>query len=261
QPEPSGSRMRRASEADVDPQPTRSPKKKYQLLKPRTRNVKMHSKWAPLSATAMQQVHEVFSAATRPVIQSRQDGETREKVQRVLANVLRRLEKKVSRAPLPPKTREMHFNTEMLLERNRELENTLTPAMHSVELLKTEVEKEEEALRRDRALLAELKTNAKAHQQSQHQRTRKAHPLLRSVKTTATDDDAVNINMVRGSAKAVGLDDVNDSDLKPLLDQLRNHIESMQTNSAQVEGVEDALSGAQTAVDGILFKRLDAQQY
>lgn len=55
----------------------------------------------------------------------------------------------------------------------RALESQLTSALHSVELLKAEIEKEEHALEHDRSVLSKLEANAKAEERSQkHQATK-----------------------------------------------------------------------------------------
>jgi hypothetical protein len=55
--------------------------------------------------------------------------------------------------------------------------------------------------------------------------------------------------------------DTPDSELAPLLEQLRRSLESMQGNHAQVEGIDGAVRDAQVALDDVLFKHAVAQQY
>jgi len=55
--------------------------------------------------------------------------------------------------------------------------------------------------------------------------------------------------------------DAPDAELAPVLAQLRKSLENMQGNHAQVEGVDDAMQDAQAALDDVLFRHVNAQQY
>lgn len=52
-----------------------------------------------------------------------------------------------------------------------------------------------------------------------------------------------------------------DPDLNPLLEQLQSHLESMQANLGQLEGIDDAMVSAREALDDVLFRQATAQQY
>ena len=158
------------------------------------------------------------------------------------------------------------------------LENQLTPAIHSVDLLKAEIEKEEMQLERDQEVLARLEGNAKAEKTRQREQVTKVvllyyllrtplmqlqtHPLLRLPKNFEVDGDGPDdINLINSKLTEPSLFDDPDPDLAPLLDQLRNHLESMQASHAQVRGIENAMKDAQVALDDVLFKYTSPQQY
>ena len=158
------------------------------------------------------------------------------------------------------------------------LENQLTPAMHSVDLLKAEIEKEEMQLERDQEVLARLEGNAKAEKTRQREQVTKVvllyyllrtplmqlqtHPLLRLPKNFEVDGDGPDdINLINSKLTEPSLFDDPDPDLAPLLDQLRNHLESMQASHAQVRGIENAMKDTQVALDDVLFKYTSPQQY
>lgn len=158
------------------------------------------------------------------------------------------------------------------------LENQLTPAIHSVDLLKAEVEKEEMQLERDQEVLARLEGNAKAEKTRQREQVTKVvllyyllrtplmqlqtHPLLRLPKNFEVDGDGPDdINLINSKLTEPSLFDDPDPDLAPLLDQLRNHLESMQASHAQVRGIENAMKDTQVALDDVLFKYTSPQQY
>lgn len=158
------------------------------------------------------------------------------------------------------------------------LENQLTPAIHSVDLLKAEIEKEEMQLERDQEVLARLEGNAKAEKMRQREQVTKVillyyllrtplmqlqtHPLLRLPKNFEVDGDGPDdINFINSKLTEPSLFDDPDPELAPLLDQLRNHLESMQASHAQVRGIENAMKDTQVALDDVLFKYTSPQQY
>ncbi|OCL12131.1 hypothetical protein AOQ84DRAFT_360907 [Glonium stellatum] len=264
-PESSKRKKRRAQEAELEESIEEPVPKKFQHLKARTRNIPQNvvaSKWAPPSQLVQQQVRELFKAAKRPVILSRRDDRRRLEAETILGAVVRKLEDRLPKMPFPPKTKEVHFDLEKLIERNRMLENQLTPAMHSVDLLKAEIEKEEMQLERDQEVLAKLEENAKAEKTRQKEQVTKTHPLLRLPKNFEIDGDGPDdINLVNPKSTEPLLLDNPDPELAPLLDQLRNHLESMQANHSQIQGIENAMKDAQVALDNMLFKHMSPQQY
>lgn len=120
-PETSGRKKRKVQEAEFhEPIEERAPKK-FQHLKPRTRNIPQDvvaSKWVPPSQLVQQQVRELFKAAKRPVILSRRDDRRRLEAETILEAVVRKLEDQLPKMPFPPKTKDVHFDLEKLIERN-----------------------------------------------------------------------------------------------------------------------------------------------
>lgn len=43
--------------------------------------------------------------------------------------------------------------------------------------------------------------------------------------------------------------------------QLENHVQSMTTNLAQIEGLEDAMRSGRAAIQDVLFRYVDAEKY
>ncbi|KAJ9649390.1 hypothetical protein H2199_000165 [Coniosporium tulheliwenetii] len=236
---------------------------KYQYLRAHTRHIPQDTittKWINLPLPAQQAVRTLFKATKRPVLASIREGQRRTEAELTLNAVIQKLERQLPRMPFPPKTKEAHLDLEKVLERNRVLEGELTPALHWVELLKVEIEKEEEALDRDRVALAELEANAKAEERRRRKQVKKAHPLLtESLDHGYEGDDAESIGLVPSSMLADALLlDSPDSDLKPLLEQLQSHLESMQANLGHLEGIDGAILSAREALDDMLFKQATA---
>lgn len=91
------------------------------------------------------------------------------------------LERRLSKIPFPPGTKELHFNLETILASNvssnlpnrtfnlltrvqQALDSQLTPATHAVGLLKAELAREERSLAAEIKILQDLKTNARAEE-------------------------------------------------------------------------------------------------
>lgn len=60
-------------------------------------------------------------------------------------------------------------------------------------------------------------------------------------------DNADSIGLMKGRNKHHVFDET-DEDLAPLLSQFRSHLESIQANGSQLEGVGDAIASAQAAL-------------
>jgi kinetochore protein Fta7 len=93
----------------------------FPTLKPRVRRVPrqiVSTKWDVLPQAAQGQVRELLNAIERPVLMSYRNERRREEAQSILGSVLRKLSTKIPRMPFPSKTKDIHFNYEMLLDAN-----------------------------------------------------------------------------------------------------------------------------------------------
>jgi hypothetical protein len=52
-----------------------------------------------------------------------------------------------------------------------------------------------------------------------------------------------------------------DGNLQPILNQLRNHLENMQSNFSQLEGLVPAMGNIKAAVQDVLLKHVDGDDY
>ncbi|KAF2497689.1 hypothetical protein BU16DRAFT_482847 [Lophium mytilinum] len=209
-----------------------------------------------------EQIKNIFKTALRPVVASRRDERRRLEAEQVVGAMIRKLEQRLPKMPFPPNTKDTDFDLEKVVERNRMLENQLTPAMHSIDLLKAAIEKEEAQLERDKEVLAEFEENAKAEKTALKNMSVKPHPMLRLPKNFEIgDDSAEDIGLVRQKTAKQALFDDPDPDFAPLLDTLRNHLESMQGNHEQVQGIDAVMQEAQAALDDVLFTHASPQQY
>lgn len=88
------------------------------------------------------------------------------------------------------------------------------------------------------------------------------HPLLRDNDDVSVNGDSPDDIRLRPTIAVDTLVlDEPDAELAPILEQLRRSLENMQGNHAQVEGIDEAMAHARTALDNVLFRHASAQQY
>ena len=167
-----------------------------------------------------------------------------------------RLTKRLPRMPFPPRTDERDFDFEATLHRVRTLENQLTSSIHSIALLRAQIKKEEEALRKDKDDLQALEQSAKSARGLRKEQSRKLHPLAR-------EEDGDNEAMEDAAAQKpmLGLDLEDDRDAQVLVGQLRSHLESIRNNTAGTMEIVDAMEVVQAKLDIFTATSLSPRQY
>ncbi|MCJ1250155.1 hypothetical protein MMC30_007381 [Trapelia coarctata] len=243
------------------------PSKKFAVLKPRLKYVRqdiIKNKWEVLPDHIQTRVKELFVAVGRPVITQYRDERRRIDAQTALSSITRKLGERLPRMPFPPSTKEVSFDHEALLNSNRTLEQQLTPALHTIALLKGHIIQEEQALAAERSALEELRKNAKAEETFRKRHIRKRHGALRLtplVKEEAEDSADLIGFAPNPSERLPSLHEILDSALQPVVMQLRSHLESMEGNAEQVAGISDALCATTAVLDDALFNCLDRSAY
>lgn len=127
-----------------------------------------------------------------------QDERKRTQASTAIQMVMRRLNRKMERGlPFPPGTRaqrEEDFDFEKILDSTRAQEAQLTPALHSIELLKAEIRKEAALLERETEALEQLERNAKSERARRRAEAKKLHPSLQKNGSEGKDSkDALNL--------------------------------------------------------------------
>ncbi|KZF20007.1 hypothetical protein L228DRAFT_250428 [Xylona heveae TC161] len=238
----------------------------YTTLKPRIQRIPKEtvtSKWEPLSEIAQARVRDLFFDVERPVIALYRQEKRRGEAQHAVNAVVRRLQQRLPRMPFPPQTKDLHLDYEGLLNSNNAMESKLTPAGHTIALLKAQIAKEDQALASERQQLARLEANAAAEDSLRKRRARTMHPLLQTradetIAKTGQDRSLFDDNTSAESdtlTKQLLNSDLDD-DLKPLVEQLYGHMESIKSNTAQVSGLSDAIARTRAAVGHALYARL-----
>lgn len=192
---------------------------------------------------------------------------------------------------------EDEFDFERTVNAMQTLENTLNPLLHSVGLLEREIEREEVALAREYEHLHKLETNARSKAREWKDRARKEHVLAPGARNKGSEGGdglesgdplelvpAAEGNGVRGglfkvyllyfSSHAryhadlrnfqysnIFLQGLEDEELLTLSRQIGSHMESMKGNLQQIGGVVPAITKSKGALQQVLLKHLDKEQY
>lgn len=148
------------------------------------------------------------------------------------------------------------------------LEKTLNPLLHSVSLLEREIRKEEDALERDYDSLHKLEANARSEAKGWREKAKREHVLASGVRRKGDggdhEDEEDRLELVARPEDATlgGLfKDLDDEELVTLSKQIGSHMESMQGNLQQIGGVVPAISRSKAALQQLMQKHLDEEQY
>ncbi|KAI5304129.1 hypothetical protein KEM56_006816 [Ascosphaera pollenicola] len=257
------SRRRRGSDLDGDDDEEKTP---YASLKPRVQYVSsrvIQNRWTALPDGVQEKVKELLHAIERPAISSatkweidrNADGAAVERkrmlAQNAITDMRRTLVKRLPDMAFPPNTRDLDFDYEAALLENRNLEAHLATTTGSVDLQRAEIQREKALLAKETSQLNALKANAKSAAAERKRLAKKAHPKIRELENDHEPSHPTSaIGMFKISKDPLLCDiDENDSDLYPIIKQLRRHLESMRQNSLQVDGLKDAVGRAKAALD------------
>ncbi len=202
-----------------------------------------------------------------------QDERKRDQASNAIDTVIRRLTRKITKGmPFPPSSivrkedkstgegRDADFDAEKVIDCTREGERKLTPLIHSVELLMSEIRKEEELLDQETKALERLERNAKADRARRRTEAKKFHPSLLVPEGGRREDE--DLKLAEPGIEAAKLrTDEEDEDLRPVVRELDNHLDSMLNNFKQVRGIDEALNTAEAELKNSLLRQLGEEKY
>ncbi|KAI9891978.1 MAG: hypothetical protein M1814_002173 [Vezdaea aestivalis] len=226
-------------------------------LEPRIRRISKHvvdARWAPLLEAAQKQVKDLFASVERPVVMRIPEGKRRQEAQTALGSVLKRLNARVPRMPFPPTTKDTHFDFEKLLDLN------LTPTIHSTSLLINEIEKEEQMLASDNARLKGLEQELSSLEAQRSRQLQSAHPVL-SEREKSIPERNDRLSLIESVDMRQPEPIANEASLAEVLEQVKPHLATLQSNAFQVRGVSEEITRARAAVDGVLYLELELEEY
>lgn len=121
----------------------------------------------------------------------------------------------------------------------------MTADTHSMNLLKAQIEKEENLLKQDEAELAHLEESLKANEALRRDQSRTLHPIARRLGQHQDNIDLLGLEATSKKPIKPSLAELfDDEEMLPILEQLQNHLDSMQNNVADIKQVRDATTQA-----------------
>ncbi|KAG6359788.1 hypothetical protein INS49_010840 [Diaporthe citri] len=256
----------------------------FRYLKESTKKIPrcvISEKWSALDGPSISAVGTFLADAQRPVLLRLQNtSRRREHASAALSGISRRLHTKLVRGlPFPAPTagparraasgsHEDEFDFERAMNAAQGLENTLNTLLHSVSLLEREIKKEEDALARDYDTLHKLEANARSEAKGWREKAKREHVLASGIrrKDEGVDylDEGERLELVARPEDAVAgglFKDLDDEELVALSKQIGSHMESMQGNLHQIGGVVPAISRSKAALQQVMQKHLDEEEY
>ncbi|KAI9373883.1 CENP-Q, a CENPA-CAD centromere complex subunit-domain-containing protein [Aspergillus egyptiacus] len=246
-------KRKRSSDA-LDEDKDNRRKKPYAHLNPQVRHISertIKSKWSTLPEPAQDKIRDMFRALERPVIVRQQNERKRYEAQAAVQAVVKNLGKRLPRMPFPPLAKDSVFEYEAALNEHSALETSLSTITDSIDLLDNEIAKEEALLARETKQLHEMERNAKRAEAERKRQMKNEHPVLRQLHDNPTKQavQPAGFNLLKPKDPQLGFDELEtDPEVASLLKQLNNHLKSMQSNTASLDGLKDAITRSQTAL-------------
>ncbi|KAF2800752.1 hypothetical protein K505DRAFT_403863 [Melanomma pulvis-pyrius CBS 109.77] len=260
-------RKRKAREADLDELAAESRSApKYVQLAPARKRIPQEiiDGWPEASPQLLEGISTVLRDARKTIAHGRDSDSKIKEAEDGLNALIRALELKLSSVKIPPMAKDFQFNVDKLTERNTILGAEVTSARHANQLLKEQSQVAQRLLKKDEENLEKLKKDVKEWKKEwkYQQRRVQLHPLLQNSEDTEIEGDGPDdIGLKTAAPIDTSMLDAPDSELAPLVEQLRRSLGNMQGNQAQVDGIDDAMRNARVALDDMLFKHTSAQQY
>ncbi|KAL4785185.1 CENP-Q, a CENPA-CAD centromere complex subunit-domain-containing protein [Aspergillus varians] len=246
---------KRKRSGDAPDQETNSRRTKpYAHLKPQVRHISertIKSKWSTLPEPTQDKIRDMFRALERPVIVRQQNDRKRYEAQAAVQAVVKNLGKRLPRMPFPPLTKDSVFEYEAALKEHSALETSLSTMNDSIDLLNNEIAKEEALLARETKQLQEMEKNAKRAEAERKRQMKNEHPALRELRGGPDRQTGApsEFTLLNAKDSQLGFNELEaDPEVSSLLKQLNNHLNSMQTNTAPLDGLKDAITRSQAAL-------------
>ncbi|KAK3387717.1 CENP-Q, a CENPA-CAD centromere complex subunit-domain-containing protein [Podospora didyma] len=269
----------------------RDPSPKYRHLAPKTLQIPrstIASKWTTLDLPSIAVIDSIVADASRPVLHKLRDRERRQQqAQTILQTFAARIHSRLVKGmPFPPATmpksrggrgtasaavgtHENDFDFERTLDEIQALEKALDPLLHSVALLTSEKEREEDELEKAYAKVRTLENDAKTEAGVWRRWGKKDHVLAPEIRPVGNDVDKEPERALETVVKTAGdfsaggvfKDLQEEKDLLALSQQIGSHLESMKGNLQQIDGVLPSIAKSKAVLQAVLHRHLDPQQY
>ncbi|MCJ1460769.1 hypothetical protein MMC28_011151 [Mycoblastus sanguinarius] len=135
------------------------------VLQPEIKHISqdtIRSKWAVLNDHTQAKVEQLFQSVEQPVLARHTSGTRKIEAQVEIGFLTETLRKRIPKMPFPPKTKEMHFDYELLTNSNRDLHQRLTTTAGIAASLRGEVGKQSLALASEKREIENLEQTVQA---------------------------------------------------------------------------------------------------
>ncbi|KAF2964801.1 hypothetical protein GQX73_g8761 [Xylaria multiplex] len=218
----------------------------YRSMVEQTRRVthnSMETKWSSLESSSIAKLGSLLYSVSLPTLHHVPQKQYAH-AEDVLEKLVKALCRKSGKLPFPLASTLPRREDELDFERTQSavevLQSQLDPLQHSVELLRREKERAEKNLEREYKVLDRLSTNARANARERRERLRKLHVL---VPETAYNSAANKVDLLSADkATSQVFTSIRDEELLHLAGQINNHMESIQGNLQQIDGVLPAIA-------------------
>ncbi|KAF2712148.1 hypothetical protein K504DRAFT_464246 [Pleomassaria siparia CBS 279.74] len=260
-------RKRKAKEADLDELAVeKGAAPRFVHLAPSRKRIPQEiiDEWPEASPQLLEGIGAVLRDAKKTIVQGRGDARKIKEAEDGLNKLVRSLEQKLSTVKVPPMAKEFQFNVDKLTERNTQLGVEVTTVRHTSQLLKEQAQVAQLLFRKDEEQLSKLKKDVKEWRTEwKYQQKRvQLHPLLQDGENSENegyklDDISLKVSTPMDMSRV----NAPESDMAPLVEQLRRSLGQMQGNQAEVDGMDEALRHTHAVLDDMMFKHASAQQY
>ncbi|KAF2281475.1 uncharacterized protein EI97DRAFT_472961 [Westerdykella ornata] len=242
-----------------------APSPKYLRLAPKRKRIPQEiiEKWPMISAPVLDQISVVLRRAKDAIVLSRRDPQKQQEADEVLHGVIRKLERHFANTKIPPQSKAHQFDLNHIAAQNERVYRELTTTRHRNQLLDEQIKIAAAKLKEEEETLSKVKENKLQWQRRwKAQGKKQLHPLLQEAESLKiVEDKPEDIGLRKAPPIDTALFDISYADLAPLLQTLRLNLETMQNNHAQIGGISDAVTEAQVALDDVVFKHVQGEQY
>ncbi|KAG4303832.1 hypothetical protein PORY_002761 [Pneumocystis oryctolagi] len=223
-------------------------------LRTRTRKVPksvIDKRWTRIPESSLTQIVDILKDIQRPVIMNIRHKTRRMDAQRNLNIMISKIRDRLSKLLVPPPLKES-YNYERLREKNQELESILVSNLEQISRLEKTLDHEKSLLAKEESDFRELAKNAQYDENSRKQQFKKFHPLLRQEEDILESEFSyTQINLDENNTFS-SYDVSNDRAFISLEKQLKRYVNSVKSDSKEVEKIIQLSQKAQTSLLKVL---------
>lgn len=129
-------------------------------------------------------------------------------------------------------------------------------------LLRAQIAKEEELVKEEEAQLEQLERSLQSNQAFRRQQSRNMHPVARKIIQDHGEFDLLDLEDENKKELEPSVSDLfQDEELRPMLQQLQNHLNSMHNNIADVTKVTKVIKNTDYYLESFAASTLDTGKY